>query len=71
MTGYSKSPITKYMPETPADADEMEALRRRAWTEQGVLMICPSDPTLTDDERNFLFMIAEARYGYGGSKCKT
>lgn len=68
MSGYSKSPLTKFMGQTPADGFEMEAMRRRAWTEQGVLMICPSDPRLTDDERNFLFMIAEARYGYGGAK---
>lgn len=68
MRGYSKSPITKFMPDSPANSDEMEIMRRRAWTEQGVLMICPSDPRLNDDERNFLFMIAEARYGYGGGK---
>ncbi len=69
MSGYPrKSPLTKLMPDSPADSHEMEVMRRRAWIEQGVLMICPSDTRLTDDERNFLFMIAEARYGYGGAK---
>ncbi len=70
MTGYSRCSSQKYMQPSPANAEEMEQLRRRAWTEQGVLTICPSDPKLTEDQRNFLFMIAEARYGYGGSKCK-
>ena len=64
----SKSILARYMGDTPANNDEIEAMRRRAWTEQGVLMICPSDPRLTDDERNMLLLIAEARYGYGGAK---
>ncbi len=62
----NKSPLTKYMGNTPADADEIELLRRRAWKEQGVLTICPSDPSLSDDQRNMLLLIAESRYGYGG-----
>ena len=61
-----KNPTTKFMGATPASADEMEILRRKAWTEQGVLMICPSDPSLTKEQRDMLFAIAEHRYGYGG-----
>lgn len=61
-----KSPLTKFMGQNPANADELEAMRRQAWSEQGVLMICPSDPSLTDDQRNMLMLIAESRYGYGG-----
>ena len=64
----TKSPLTKYMGSTPASAYEMEYMRRRAWIEQGVLMICPSDPSLTKEQREFLYMIAEARYGYGGGR---
>lgn len=63
-----KSPLARFMGQTPADGDELEQLRRRAWTQQGVLMICPSDPRLTKEEREFLYMIAESRYGYGGAK---
>lgn len=64
----SKSILCRYKADSPASNDELEIMRRRAWTEQGVLMICPSDPRLTEDERNFLFMIAESRYGYGGGR---
>lgn len=64
----TKSPLTKFMQDSPANADEIEILRRKAWTEQGVLMICPSDPRLSEDQRNMILLIAEARYGYGGSK---
>jgi hypothetical protein len=64
----AKSPITKFMQDNPASADEIETLRRKAWVEQGVLMICPSDPRLSEDQRNMLLLIAEARYGYGGTK---
>lgn len=63
-----KSPITRFMPDSPSNADEMENMRRRAWIEQGVLTICPSDPSLTKGQRDMLLLIAEARYGYGGAK---
>jgi hypothetical protein len=61
-----RNPTTKFMGDTPASVDEMEALRRKAWTEQGVLMINLSDPCLTEAQRNVLYAIAEDRYGYGG-----
>lgn len=61
-----RNPTTKLMGDTPASADEMEALRRKAWSEQGVLMINLSDPCLTEAQRNMLYAIAEHRYGYGG-----
>lgn len=61
-----KNPTTKLMGATPASADEMEMLRRKAWIEQGVLTINISDPCLTDAQRNMLYAIAEHRYGYGG-----
>jgi len=68
MKNSYKNPMTKFMGKTPASADEIEMLRRKAWTEQGVLMICPSDPSLTKEQRNTLMAIAEHRYGYGGAR---
>lgn len=64
----ARSPLTKFMQDNPSSSDELENLRRKAWVEQGVLMICPSDPRLSDHQRNMLLLIAEARYGYGGAK---
>lgn len=61
-----RNPTTKFMGDTPASADEMEALRRKAWKEQGVLMINLSDPFLTEKQKELLRAIAERRYGYGG-----
>lgn len=63
-----KNPTTKFMGATPASADEMEMLRRKAWTEQGVLMINVSDPSLTEKQREMLRAIAEHRYGRGGAR---
>ena len=64
----AKSPLAKFMSDGPVSSNEMERLRHRAWTEQNILMLSPSDSRLTDDQRNFLYMIAESRYGYGGAK---
>ena len=51
-----------------ASPDEMEKMRRRAYVEDGILTIRLSDPKLSDDERDMLHAIAEARYGYGGAR---
>lgn len=48
---------------SPLRAKEMEQLRRRAWTEQGVLIVSPAYKNLTSPERTILCQIGERLYG--------
>lgn len=50
----------------PYDHEEIAELRRRAWTEQGLLIASPSDRRLGEHERHLLIRIAEALYGKPG-----
>lgn len=47
----------------PYDHEEIAELRRRAWTEQGLLIASPSDSRLSDPDRLRLIRIAESLYG--------
>lgn len=57
-------PLTKFAGRTPADEDEMNAMRRKAWREDGVLSVKLSDHRLTSTEKENLKKIAERLYGY-------
>lgn len=57
-------PLTKFAGRTPADEDEMNAMRRKAWREEGVLSVKLCDRRLTSDEQDALKEIAERLYGY-------
>lgn len=57
-------PITKFAGRTPADEDEMNILRCKAWREEGVLSVKLSDSRLSLSEKKALRKIAERLYGY-------
>lgn len=59
-----KSPITKFMGQVPANEQEMDLMRRKAWREDGVLSIKLSDRRLTQTEKNRLKEIGERLFGY-------
>ncbi|MCK6417942.1 MAG: hypothetical protein L6Q57_03260 [Alphaproteobacteria bacterium] len=59
-----KSPITKFMGQVPANEQEMDLMRRKAWREDGVLSIKLSDRRLTPTEKNRLKEIGERLFGY-------
>lgn len=47
----------------PYDHEEIADLRRKAWTEQGLLIVSPSDKRLNELDRRRLVRIAEGLYG--------
>ncbi len=47
----------------PYDHEEIAALRRRAWIEQGILIVSPSDSRLSEKDRQLLIRMAETIYG--------
>lgn len=49
--------------QSPFSDDEIAALRKRAWVEQGLLIIRPSDPKLTIREVQVLLEIGQRLYG--------
>lgn len=53
--------------QAPYDHEEIAALRQRAWSEQGLLIISPSDKRLEANDRDELIRIAEYLYGKGGN----
>ena len=55
--------LTDMLGSTPYNDDEIATLRRRAWTEQGIVIIRPSDTRLTAEEAVLLRDIAERIYG--------
>jgi len=63
---YQISPLAGLQGPAPYDHDELAALRRRAWREQGLLIVSPTDRKLTQSETVELIRLAERLYG--GSK---
>lgn len=69
MTPFEKtlqSSLGEMQGPTPYDAEEIAALRKRAWREMGLLIVSPSDRRLTEADRRALARIAETLYGSGG-----
>ena len=60
---YSGLSLADMLGHSPLSDDEIVTLRRRAWTEQGVFIIRPSDIRLTTEEALLLRDIAERIYG--------
>ena len=61
---YSQKDALEPWPDaSPLTPEEMETLRRRAWHEQGVLIVSPSYKDLTSPERIILCEIGERLYG--------
>ena len=52
--------------ETPYDHEEILSLRRRAWIEQGVVILSISDSRIGRADRERLIRLAEAFYGTEG-----
>jgi len=47
--------------------DELDALRLRAWREQGILMVAVSDRRLSNQEKLRLCSLADRLYGPGNT----
>lgn len=58
----SRSPLARLLPETPTSAEHLEAMRRRAWLDQGVAVIRPDE---IPDEWTRRAVIAEATRRWG------
>ena len=61
-----QSSLTSSQGQTPYNHDEIAELRRKAWKEQGLLIVSPVAPQLEPDETEFLTIIAEKLYGKEG-----
>mgnify|MGYP000508728728 CR=1 FL=1 len=62
MPRRSAIPVRLGVTRTPTNAEEMEAMRRRAWHEQGVVSLRPEE--INDAwERQVVINLAEARWG--------
>lgn len=54
--------LARHLPRTPTDDEQMEAMRRKAWTEQGVAVLDPA--VIYDDfQRQVVINLADQRYG--------
>ncbi len=60
---HGRSPLAGMQGPAPYDHEEIAALRRRAWAEQGLLIVSPSDRRLSEIDKRRLVRIAEALYG--------
>lgn len=58
--------FTDLQANAPYSSEEIEALRKRAWDEQGVLIVSVSEPLLCIEERNWIISIGERLYGDRG-----
>ena len=56
-------PFYRRVPNEPACAEEIEALRRQAWHRQGVAALRPDDDRLTWDQQEIIRQAAEKLYG--------
>lgn len=54
--------LAKFIPPTPASADEMNKMRTRLWREQGYLLIRPED---CKDDWELLFVKSKGEELYG------
>ncbi len=58
-----RSPLGRVAGPGPADAEEIDALRRRAWQERGFLVIDAADGRLDRAQRAFVECIGERLFG--------
>ena len=61
-----KSPLGRVAGPAPANTDELDALRRRAWQERGFLVIDAADGRLDPAQRAFITSIGERIFGGRG-----
>jgi hypothetical protein len=69
MTPFGKKPFSSLsgmQGTTPYDDEEITELRRRAWKEQGIVIISRDDKRLNPRDRKELVRIAEKVYRNGG-----
>ena len=57
------SPLAEMQGDPPLDAEEIATLRKRAWIEQGILVVSPDQDRVSKQDARTLFSIAEALYG--------
>jgi len=57
------SSLGRYLPRAAASLAEMEALRRRAWRQDGVLSLRDGDDRLTWPERELVRQLGDRLYG--------
>jgi len=61
-----KSPLGRIAGPAPADAEEIDILRRRAWQERGFLVIDAADGRLDPAQRAFVESMGEWMFGRRG-----
>lgn len=61
--GPLKSYLGRHQPRAAASAAELDALRRRAWKQDGVLSLRDGDDRLTWPERELVRQLGERLYG--------
>ena len=69
MTDFEKSlrsSLSEMQGQSPYDHEEIVTLRRRAWTEQGILIISVSNNRLSKRDKTELIRMAELIYGKKG-----
>ncbi len=58
-----RSSLGRVQPRQPLDADELAAMRRAAWRQQGMLAVSADDPRLTWPERELVNQLGDKLYG--------
>ena len=58
-----RSSLGRVQPRQPLDADELAAMRRAAWRQQGMLAVSADDPRLTWPERELVSQLGDKLYG--------
>lgn len=58
-----RSPLGRVAGSVPANPEELDAMRRRAWQEQGFLVIDTADGRLDPAQRAFILSIGECFFG--------
>ncbi|HEU0069789.1 MAG TPA: hypothetical protein VFS04_00715 [Alphaproteobacteria bacterium] len=63
LTGPLKSYLGHHLPRAATSAAELDALRRRAWKQDGVLSLRDGDDRLSWPERELVRQLGERLYG--------
>ncbi len=58
-----RSSLGRLQPRQPLDAEELAAMRRAAWRQQGVLAVSEDDPRLSWPERELVHQLGDKLYG--------
>lgn len=62
-TGHKPGPVKCALGSVVADSPDREAIKTRAWREDGILVLSLDDQELTAMDREFMKLIGNRRYG--------